>query len=859
MNTASTRWVVMKFGGTSVSSAERWQTIFEQVRHHRESGRSVVVVVSALSGVTNLLTELAQCPPPDRREAIFDEIDNRHRALIDAMSLEPDEEFTGAWNSFAALCSQIEQPLDAMAAAELLSFGERFSSAIGKVRLSSLGCVLQDARRWLQIEEPAGSSRDRKFLSSRCGSHADPEVADGLGAQGAVHITQGFIASDAEGRTCLLGRGGSDSSAAYFAARIGAEVLEIWTDVPGMFSADPRLVPDARLLRMLSYSEAQELASMGAKVLHPPSVMPARVQGIPVWIRDTTRPEQAGTRIERRADESDARVKGVVSRRNIQLIEMDNPSMWRRPGFLADVFAVFKEHGMSVDLVSTSESTVTVTLDPDSGANEAELSEFLEQLSALARVQLQTHCVSISLVGNGIRTILGQIAGALEVFQDRQVHMVTQSANDLNLTLVVDEEYADQLVQKLHNLLITASADQRDDLGPSWLALTRPARTDAADTPWWRDRAEQLQDLMEGRSSAFVYHLDEARRAARRLAGLKSLQRVLYSIKANHHPALLRALAEEGLGFECVSMNEVRHVLDSVPGLAARDVLFTPNFAPREEYAQAIDAGVMLTIDSLHPIRAWQGLFEGRKVMLRVDLETGYGHHQKVVTSGAASKFGIPIEHLDEAVSTLAGSGAIVVGLHTHSGSGVTHAGAWREQLQRFVPLLTQMPDVTILDLGGGLAVPERPGQGAMDLDQLDAELAELLGELGAERSVGLWMEPGRYLSAEAGVLLSRVTQVKSKGDFNYVGLATGMNSLIRPALYGAYHHIVNLSRLDEAPARRYRVVGPICESGDVLGESRLLPECAEGDLMLIANAGAYGRVMSSSYNMRQPAEELVL
>jgi diaminopimelate decarboxylase/aspartate kinase len=120
-------------------------------------------------------------------------------------------------------------------------------------------------------------------------------------------------------------------------------------------------------------------------------------------------------------------------------------------------------------------------------------------------------------------------------------------------------------------------------------------------------------------------------------------------------------------------------------------------------------------------------------------------------------------------------------------------------------------------------------------------------------------LEPGRYLVAEAGVLLARVNQLKEKGHDHYAGLATGMNSLIRPALYGAYHEIVNLSRLDETSDRNYRIVGPICESGDVLGESRLLPECREGDVLLIANTGAYGRVMSSHYNRREPAEELII
>jgi diaminopimelate decarboxylase/aspartate kinase len=159
------------------------------------------------------------------------------------------------------------------------------------------------------------------------------------------------------------------------------------------------------------------------------------------------------------------------------------------------------------------------------------------------------------------------------------------------------------------------------------------------------------------------------------------------------------------------------------------------------------------------------------------------------------------------------------------------------------------------LDLGGGLGVPYRRGQAGFDLSRLD----ELLTETMKAHDLEIWLEPGRYLVAESGVLLSRVTQLKSKGQYQYLGISTGMNSLIRPALYGAYHDIVNLDRLSETPDRTYRVVGPICESGDVLGESRILPASAEGDIILIADAGAYGRVMASHYNRRAPAPEYVL
>lgn len=849
-------WVVMKFGGTSVSSADCWGTICRQARENQRAGRNVLVVVSALSGVTNLLTRLADEPSAQEKSAVLDEIRSRHLGLFDELGYPPTPEFQDHWSRLVRLSGgQGDLPFPRYKAL-VLAHGELLSSSVGceVLRRSGLDAHWQDARTLLQAAPGAGA----EVLSVRCEDHADPALEQKLSAEGAVHITQGFIAAGPEGVTCLLGRGGSDTSAAYLAARLSAARLEIWTDVPGMFSADPRSVPEARLLRYLGYDEAQELASMGARVLHPPSIQPAKRHGIPVFVRDTNRPDEPGTRIGSHEVQEDAQVKGVVSRENITLISMENPAMWRQAGFLADAFAVFKSHGYSVDLVSTSESTVTVSLDPQVPAHydESRMSAFLQDLNTLCGVTVRNGCVSISLVGNSIRTILGRLSAALDVFQDRHIHMVTQSANDLNLTLVVDSEHALSLVRKLHQLLITSSAGNRPEFGPSWKELSRLMEPVPGAEPWWSRKSSQLLDLMEPLDAAYVYDLDSVRGAARRLKDLGSVSRVFYAMKANDHPDLLKTLAGEGLGFECVSMNEVRHVLETVPGASPADILFTPNFAPRGEYEAALELGVQLTVDNSWVIQQWPEIFAGRDIFLRLDLDTGYGHHKKVITSGSDSKFGVSFEHLADIRGILRENATRVVGLHAHTGSGVHDAEVWREQLERFLDVVPQFEDVRVLDLGGGLGVPDRFGQPGFDLEKMNGLLSEALaGRDGLE----IWLEPGRYLVAECGVLLARVTQLKTKGQYRYLGMATGMNALIRPALYGAYHDIANLSRLGRTADTNYRVVGPICESGDVIGESRLLPACEEGDIMLVANAGAYGRVMASHYNRRHPPPELTI
>jgi bifunctional diaminopimelate decarboxylase / aspartate kinase len=198
----------------------------------------------------------------------------------------------------------------------------------------------------------------------------------------------------------------------------------------------------------------------------------------------------------------------------------------------------------------------------------------------------------------------------------------------------------------------------------------------------------------------------------------------------------------------------------------------------------------------------------------------------------------------------------VVFGLHAHTGSGIIDIQNWTETAAQLGQLAKQLGTVTTLNIGGGFGVPDSNHRARLDLAALDNAL---LAFKAANPGISLWIEPGRYLVAVAGVLLARVTQLKQKGAQGYIGIATGMNALIRPALYGAFHEIVNLTRLAEPHVGSYDVVGPICESGDVLGHDRLLPESREGDVLLIANTGAYGRSMASSYNLRQPPDEIVL
>jgi bifunctional diaminopimelate decarboxylase / aspartate kinase len=680
-----------------------------------------------------------------------------------------------------------------------------------------------------------------------------------LNALGQVVITQGFIASDAEGNTVLLGRGGSDTSAAYLAAKLSAERLEIWTDVPGLFSANPRSTPSARQLRSLHYDEAQEIASSGAKVLHPRCILPARQYQIPLHVLATQVPDLPGTVLSADAGDSGAQVKAVCIKKGITLIALDSPGMWHQVGFLADAFQIFKDHGMSVDLVSTSETNVTVSLDPAANSlDSAQLDALLAALSVLCRARAIGPCASVSLVGRNIRGILHQLGEAFELFAEQQVYLVSQAANDLNFTFVVDEAQGDRLVDQLHDLLIPRSRTDRA-LGPTWDQLFTPqtrAPGSAVAEPWWKTRRQDLQRVMDGRECAYVYDRATLQTAARALKSLKFASRVLYAMKANPHPQVLQLFHAQGLDFDCVSRGEIEHLLAAVPQIDRSRILYTPNFIGRDEYAWAFAQGVQVTLDSVFAIANWPQVFAGKDIFVRIDGGVGRGHHRHVRTGGEHSKFGVPVAELDELAESVRAAGARVVGLHSHSGSGILEISNWEQTAELLIELARRFPDVKVVDVGGGLGVPERAGHAEFDLAKLDAALGRIKQ---AHPHLSFWLEPGRYLVAQAGVLLARVTQLKSKGDTTYIGVATGMNSLIRPALYGAYHEIVNLTRLDDPATVQATIVGPICESGDILGHDRMLPPSRAGDVMLVANVGAYGHAMSSRYTLREPAEEVCI
>lgn len=467
-------WVVLKFGGSSVAGRTQWETIARLAGDRQAEGFRVLVVCSAVAGVTGELSALAG--EPDSRERL-DAICRRHEELAKALGVDAREWIGEARRRISDNLAGLGAGNPHAPRADLLAVGEWLSTRIGAAFLRDrLPVSWVDAREALRAEDEPELSEARRWLSAACRPGADPELARRWGALDPVVVTQGFVARDAAGRTVLLGRGGSDTSAALLAGRLAAGRVEIWTDVPGFFSADPRRVPGARLLERLEYDEALEMAASGAKVVHPQAIRAAQETATPMVVRDSGRPELAGTRIEHRSD-APAGVRAITCQPDMVVLLLQNRDTRREVGFLARVFEIVRRHGISVDLVATSETTTTIAI--NGAANHLDqpaLAALTRDLGTQCSVRLYQQCVCINLVGREVRTALARLSPTLDFFREHPLLMMSQSANDLCLSLLVQGQGHEELLRRAHEALVPHAAAGGDGtFGPGWLELVQTA------------------------------------------------------------------------------------------------------------------------------------------------------------------------------------------------------------------------------------------------------------------------------------------------------------------------------------------------------------------------------------------------
>jgi aspartate kinase len=442
--------LVMKFGGTSVADAAAFENVARIVAAAREA--SPVVVVSAMSGVTDSLlaaTTIAIEINPHTAIASLEKIFQHHQSvarelLSNAESATFIEEVNSSAKRIANLLQSIKTDTNHKAIQDaVVSFGEALSSSLLAAVLNQRGVAARqvDARRCIITNDEytcAAPLINETFAG--CQKELRP-----LLEQNVIPVLGGFIASTLSGATTTLGRGGSDYTAALVGAALSASEIQIWTDVTGVLTADPRVVPEAQTIERLSYSEAAELAYFGAKVLHPKTIQPAIESCIPVRICNSRAPDDGSTLVGPETETSPRTLKAIAHKPGVTTVQITSARMLGAYGFLRALFEVFERHRTVVDVVTTSEVSVSLSLD-----DAERLPEIVEELEKLGNVRVEKGRAIICVVGEGLRGTPGIAAQVFSTISDINVTLISQGASSINFTFAIEEERLHEAVRRLH-------------------------------------------------------------------------------------------------------------------------------------------------------------------------------------------------------------------------------------------------------------------------------------------------------------------------------------------------------------------------------------------------------------------------
>ncbi len=441
--------IVMKFGGTSVESREAIERLIRIVA--REQHRRPIVVVSAMGKTTNKLLKTAEEAAAGRRDQALTLVDElRAHHLVDGLAVAGAaaadlDRFIRAhfdWLDELVKGLSIVGELSPRSMDAIASIGERLSSLIVSFALRSAGlaAVHLDSRKIVVTDDRFTQAQcDFAETYRRCQEIVAPATESGVVVMG------GFIGSTLEDQTTTLGRGGSDFSAAIVGAGVGAEEIQIWTDVDGMLTADPRILQGGYRIKSISFAEAAELAYFGAKVLHPATVLPAIEHDIPVLILNSRRPETEGTRITSQPAPCSNAVKSISCKRGITIANIHSTRMLMAHGFLRRVFEIFDRFEIPVDMISTSEVSVSLSIDPTD-----QLDDIVAELQQFAQVSVEENLSIICLVGENIRHTPGIAGRVFECIRDCNIRMISQGASLLNLGFVVADADLRRAVAALH-------------------------------------------------------------------------------------------------------------------------------------------------------------------------------------------------------------------------------------------------------------------------------------------------------------------------------------------------------------------------------------------------------------------------
>jgi len=441
---------VAKFGGTSMADAEAMKRSATIVARDIDKR---LIVVSATSGTTNQLTMLCSTLSRKEKSAIVDQIEEKHRTICSELK-KPESTQSGLNEILKELHSFSKHDIVGLKQKdEILACGERMSSLIFAAFLNEEepGTIWFDAREVISTDGAYGSAEpDIGAIERNASEKLRPLVT--------CHkvVTQGFIGSDANSVTTTLGRGGSDYSAALFAEALNADVLEIWTDVTAIYTTDPRIEPDAKPLTELSFDEAAELSVFGAKVLHPATLKPAMRKSIKVYVGSSFHPDQPGTWIVKKTKNQPV-IRAISLRRNQTLLTVHSLDMLHRYGFLAKLFDILSRYKISVDLVTTSEVSVSMTLDTDvqSSDNNRLSDEVLKELETFCDVEIEENLALIALVGNNLHATAGLSGPVFGSLEDVNIRLICHGASSHNLCFLVDSKHAEHTIRKIHKEFIS--------------------------------------------------------------------------------------------------------------------------------------------------------------------------------------------------------------------------------------------------------------------------------------------------------------------------------------------------------------------------------------------------------------------
>ncbi len=437
--------VVMKFGGTSVGSAQRIQVVYEIVKSKRSL--TPIVVVSAVGGITDQLIALAK--QSVHLTSDVSSILEKHERILSELHLPMTllnsefEELTKVLETIHAQKELTKKLLD-----HVVSFGERMSARIVAAYFTTQGLCAQAYDAY-----DIGMLTDSNFTDANVKelTYIQIQQHPAWREKEIIPIITGFIAKNEKGEITTLGRGGSDYTAAIVGAALHVSEIQIWTDVNGIMTSDPRIVKNAKSIDTISFVEASELAYFGAKVLHPKTILPAMKKDIPVVVLNTYEPSHPGTRIVRKGEITEAVVKAISSKKNITVLRVVSSRMLDAYGFLAKIFNVFEKYGIVVDMIATSEISVSITIDRTDCLNT-----LIEELEQLGNVEYHDQRAIICIVGKQMKSDLGLVGKIFTICGQEQVNveMISQGASQVNTSFIVKNSEADRIVNALHRTLI---------------------------------------------------------------------------------------------------------------------------------------------------------------------------------------------------------------------------------------------------------------------------------------------------------------------------------------------------------------------------------------------------------------------